>query len=105
MKIFVPVIDGLVPPKMVYAVSTFIDFCYYARCDVLTKTDLAAMDHLLEEYHQARKIFIETNIRLDFNLPRQHSLVYYVPSIRLFGSPLGLCSSITQLVRHGRRRR
>ena len=31
-----------------------------------------------------------------FNLPRQHALVPYVRAILLFGSPNGLCSSITE---------
>ncbi|KAK6992785.1 hypothetical protein R3P38DRAFT_3408214 [Favolaschia claudopus] len=43
-----------------------------------------------------RQIFIETGVRVDISLPRQHSLVHYIPSIRLFGSPNGLCSSITE---------
>jgi hypothetical protein len=30
------------------------------------------------------------------SLPRQHSLCHYIHSIRLFGSPNGLCSSITE---------
>ena len=30
------------------------------------------------------------------SLPRQHSLLHYIRSIQLFGSPNGLCSSITE---------
>jgi hypothetical protein len=30
------------------------------------------------------------------SLPRQHSLLHYIRSIHLFGSPNGLCSSITE---------
>ena len=38
-----------------------------------------------------------TGVRPDgFALPRQHALVHYVNAIHLFGSPNGLCSSITE---------
>jgi hypothetical protein len=30
------------------------------------------------------------------SLPRQHALIHYLRSIRLYGSPNGLCSSITE---------
>ena len=35
-------------------------------------------------------------MRIDFNLPRQHSLGHYRRNIQLFGAPNGLCSSITK---------
>lgn len=50
----------------------------------------------MARFHHYRQIFIETGVRTDISLPRQHSLMHYVRSIRLFGSPNGLCSSITE---------
>ncbi|KAJ7106759.1 hypothetical protein C8R44DRAFT_541879, partial [Mycena epipterygia] len=41
-------------------------------------------------------VFIQTGVRTTISLPRQHSLVHYPRSICLFGSPNGLCSSITE---------
>ncbi|KAK7007132.1 hypothetical protein R3P38DRAFT_2554040, partial [Favolaschia claudopus] len=37
-----------------------------------------------------------SGVRIDISLPRQHSLVHYPRSVYLFGSPNGLCSSITE---------
>lgn len=55
------------------------------------------MKDTLTRFHQLRTIFEDTGIRPDgFSLPRQHALVHYVRSIQLFGSPNGLCSSITE---------
>ena len=55
------------------------------------------MQESLRRFHTLRTIFEECGIRPDgFSLPRQHSLVHYVDSIMLFGSPNGLCSSITE---------
>ncbi|KAJ7845621.1 hypothetical protein B0H14DRAFT_2510922 [Mycena olivaceomarginata] len=41
-------------------------------------------------------VFINCGVRADISLPRQHSLLHHIPSIILFGSPNGLCSSITE---------
>ncbi len=55
------------------------------------------MSATLAEFHRLRTIFEEVGIRPEgFALPRQHALVHYVRSIQLFGSPNGLCSSITE---------
>ncbi len=55
------------------------------------------MTATLAEFHRLRTIFEEVGISPDgFALPRQHALVHYVRSIQLFGSPNGLCSSITE---------
>ncbi|KAG1751047.1 hypothetical protein EDB19DRAFT_1268490 [Suillus lakei] len=50
----------------------------------------------LDRFHQYRKVFKTTGVRLTFSLPRQHSLQHYARMIRLFGAPNGLCSSITE---------
>ncbi len=55
------------------------------------------MKATLAEFHRLRPIFEEVGVRPDgFSLPRQHALVHYVRAIQLFGSPNGLCSSITE---------
>ena len=55
------------------------------------------MTTALDRFHATRVIFEEAGIRPDgFSLPRQHALIHYVLNIKLFGSPNGLCSSITE---------
>ncbi|KAL1698841.1 hypothetical protein EV121DRAFT_274145 [Schizophyllum commune] len=56
----------------------------------------ALMKAALDRFHRFRQVFINVGIREDISLPRQHSLKHYARSIRLFGSPNGLCSSITE---------
>lgn len=74
-----------------------MDFCYLARRPSHTSKTLQEMDAALARFHEYRTIFEELDIRPNgFSLPRQHSLVHYVRSIKLFGSPNGLCSSITE---------
>ncbi|KAG2045358.1 hypothetical protein BDR06DRAFT_900740, partial [Suillus hirtellus] len=43
-----------------------------------------------------REVFRTTGVRLTFSLPHQHSLQHYSHTMRLFGAPNGLCSSIME---------
>jgi hypothetical protein len=82
---------------MVQCFSAFLDFCYMARRNSFTPDVLETMQATLRRFHDLRQIFIDEGVREDtVSLPRQHSLVHYVPSIWLFGAPNGLCSSITE---------
>ncbi|KAJ6461298.1 hypothetical protein DFH09DRAFT_1242982 [Mycena vulgaris] len=96
MKVYIGAIAGHVPSQMVKCVAAFMDFCYLARRNSLTTDALDELKEALERFHTHRDIFIQTGVRFDISLPRQHSLVHYLPSIRLFGSLNGLCSSITE---------
>ncbi|KAJ7909124.1 hypothetical protein B0H13DRAFT_2493854 [Mycena leptocephala] len=96
MKVYIAAIAGHVPPQMVKCVASFMDFCYLARRNSLNSDTIEELKGALTRFHHHRDIFIQTGVRIDISLPRQHSLVHYVPSIHLFGSPNGLCSSITE---------
>ena len=83
---------------MVKTLSAFLDFCYIARRNALTVGALGELKTALARFHFHRDMFVGTagvsGERI--SLPRQHSLVHYHRSIQLFGSPNGLCSSITE---------
>lgn len=96
MKVYLAAIAGHVPRKMVQCFSAFLDFCYYVRRNSFTTQDIDKLEYHLDRFHDLRRIFIETGVRTDISLPRQHALKHYSRSIRLFGSPNGLCSSITE---------
>ena len=81
---------------MVKALSAFLDFCYLVRRDKITMSTLDEVEASLTDFHQYRQIFITEGIRENLSLPRQHSMVHYPAMIALFGSPAGLCSSITE---------
>jgi hypothetical protein len=83
---------------MVKCLSALLDFCYIARRNALTANDLEDLQQALTRFHNHREIFIGTaGVNGErISLPRQHSLVHYLRSIRRFGSPNGLCSSITE---------
>ncbi|KZP19656.1 hypothetical protein FIBSPDRAFT_911331 [Athelia psychrophila] len=96
MKLYLPSIAGYVPSDMVRCLAAFLDFCYLVRRNSICDDTLGQAQEALDRFHHYRNIFILTGVRDDVSLPRQHSLLHYLRSIRLFGSPNGLCSSITE---------
>ena len=94
---YLPAITGHVPDEMVKCLAAFLDFCYLVRRNAIDTDTLAQAADALSRFHHHRTIFIEAGVRPDgISLPRQHSLQHYIRSIRRFGSPNGLCSSITE---------
>ena len=82
---------------MVQCINALLDFSYLVRRSSHVTQDLRDMQAALARFHRLRVIFEMAGIRPDgFLLPRQHALIHYVCSIQLFGSPNGLCSSITE---------
>ncbi|KAJ7441973.1 hypothetical protein B0H11DRAFT_2348854 [Mycena galericulata] len=96
MKVYLAAVAGHVPSEMVKCIAAFLDFCYLVRRNALITDTLDAIDEVLNRFHTHRDIFIATGVRVTISLPRQHSMVHYCTSIILFGSPNGLCSSITE---------
>lgn len=96
LQVYLPAINGHVPDQMVRCLAAFLEFCYLVRRSTITESTLESMSISLDRFHTERAIFKETEVRFDFNLPRQHSLVHYRRNIQLFGAPNGLCSSITE---------
>ena len=96
MKIYLPVIEGHVPAKMVHAVHDLIEFSYLVRCDVHDTESIHAIDTALKRFHNDHKIFRMSGVVDHFNYPRQHSLKHYAAMICAYGSPSGLCSSMTE---------
>jgi hypothetical protein len=97
--VYLNAIEGFVPPDIIRTFAAFLEFCYIARRNVITEDSLQDLDTALRRFHQYRVVFSGT-VREDglagFSLPRQHSMVHYHNNIKNFGSPNGLCSSITE---------
>ena len=90
-------LEGYVPTDIIKTLNVFLDFCYIARQNVLTKDSLDALDTALERFHHYHEIFRESGVRANgFSLPRRHSMKHYHRHIEKFGAPNGLCSSITE---------
>ena len=82
---------------MVRCLAAFLDFCYLVRHNSICANTLDQISDALNCFHHYHKVFIETSVGIDnISLPWQHSLIHYLNSIILFGSPNGLCSSIME---------
>jgi hypothetical protein len=94
-QVYLPAIAGHVPAQMVRAISSFMEFCYLVRHNVITEDDILTIDNAVAKFHIERNIF--DKVRPDgYSLPRQHLLVHYTFLIQEFGAPNGLGSSITE---------
>ncbi|KAL4069959.1 hypothetical protein V8B97DRAFT_1918017 [Scleroderma yunnanense] len=97
MKVFLPVIKGLVPPEMVMAMAAFIDFCYLVCCSHIDEANLQALDKALIDFHGHQQIFSDYGVCSEtISLPCQHALKHYHHHIEEFGAPVGLCTPITE---------
>ena len=97
LQVYLPAIEGHVPCGIVCTFCAFLEFCYIAQSNVHNTTTLEAMAEALKRFYEHRKIFQECGVCPDgFSLSWQHSLVHYESSIRVFGAPNGVCSSITE---------
>ena len=81
---------------MIKTLAVFIDACYIVRRNAISVPTVERLRKLIAEFHNHRQIFMETGVRDTMSLPRQHALSHYVELISSFGSPNGLCSSITE---------
>jgi hypothetical protein len=96
-QVYLPAIKDLVPPKIVQALSAFLDFCYLVRRADFDEATLDAVDDAVKRFHEHREIFRDVGVRPNgFSLPRQHSIIHYRRNIEDFGAPGGVCSSITE---------
>jgi hypothetical protein len=95
-KLYLPALQGHLPPDVVHTFRSLLEFYYIARRDVITEIDLDKLQNAISDFHTYREVFSPLRGEKGFSLPRQHSIVHYPALIRLFGAPNGLCSSITE---------
>jgi hypothetical protein len=95
-EVFLGAIAGYVPSAMVRCISAFMNACYIARRNAIDSQTLEYFQDYVQTYHDLRTVFLEAGLRISLSMPRQHALSHFYQGIHLFGSPNGLCSSITE---------
>ena len=85
-KVFLGVLAGIAPPRLIAAARGLLDFIYYAQYQSHTTETLRRMQEALELFHANKDIFVNEGIREHFNISKLHSLIHYTDSIILFGS-------------------
>jgi len=88
-RVIVTILAGLVDSRVLKAVRTTIDFIYYAQYQSHTDITLARMQEALNTFHSHKDVFVEVRGGADFNIPKVHSMLHYLDSIRSLGSADG----------------
>ncbi|KAJ7822991.1 hypothetical protein B0H14DRAFT_3730925 [Mycena olivaceomarginata] len=85
-RILLGCLIGRLPAQGIKACRAILDFIYLAQYSTHDDGTLAAMKVALDCWHKNRIYFITAGVRHDFNIPKFHSLLHYIDSIRLFGT-------------------
>jgi hypothetical protein len=88
-KVFVGLLVGTVQPAIIKAVHAALDFIYYAQFTSHTSETLASLEAAFYEFHDNKDIFIRLGQRDHFNIPKLHSMLHYLASIKSRGSADG----------------
>ena len=72
--------------RLIRATRALLDFMYLAKLTLISARHLTLMKEALNRFHQNKRIFIDLGIRKDFKIPKLHSCLHYVDSIRRFGT-------------------
>ncbi|KIJ09145.1 hypothetical protein PAXINDRAFT_87881, partial [Paxillus involutus ATCC 200175] len=95
-KVFVGLLAGAVPDRVLTVAHALLDFSYFAQLRVHTEASLTELDTALATFHLHKDIFIELEVRNHFNIPNVHWLSHYVQSIRLYSSPDGFNTELPE---------
>jgi hypothetical protein len=91
-KVYLGVLAGVAPAKVLAAARGLLDFIYYAQYQAHTTETLRRMQESPDLFHANKDVFVEFNIQEHFNIPKLHSMCHYVMSIQNLGSVDGLNS-------------
>jgi hypothetical protein len=73
-----------------------MDACYIACQNAISASVLECFRGCIEKFHELCEAFIACGVHKKLSLPCQHAFNHYYSLIQSFGSPNGLCSSITE---------
>jgi hypothetical protein len=85
-KILLACIQDVLAPRGMQAVKALLDFIYLAQYSTHDMVTLSYLEDALKKFHQVKKYFIDVGCWDHLNIPKLHSLIHYVESIKLFGT-------------------
>lgn len=90
-RVFIGGLIGIATePRVLSAASSLIDFIYLAQYQSHTDETLDALQQALDNFHTVKDVFVDLGHREHFNIPKVHSLVHYIDTIKNLGSLDGL---------------
>lgn len=85
-KILLGCLVGRVSKDAIIAFRSILDFIYLAQYPTHDDETLQYMEDAIKTFHRHKKVFLTLHIREHFNIPKLHSLLHYISSIRSFGT-------------------
>ncbi|KJA18014.1 hypothetical protein HYPSUDRAFT_122964, partial [Hypholoma sublateritium FD-334 SS-4] len=85
-KILLGCLVGSIPPDASQAIAALLDFIYIAQYPTHDTTTLGYLSDARDRFHNNRDYFITVGVRDHFNIPKFHSLLHYIDSIKEFGT-------------------
>lgn len=85
-KVLLGCLVGRVAKEAIIAFRSLLDFIYLSQYPTHSDETLAYLQNALNTFEDHKHIFINLHIRDDLNIPKFHSLLHYIQSIRLFGT-------------------
>ncbi|KAJ3765101.1 hypothetical protein FB446DRAFT_655722 [Lentinula raphanica] len=85
-RILLACLNGKMDPRGITACRSILHFIQLAQYTSHDKETLQYMKNELSTWHQNRQYFIDEGVRPHFDIPKFHSLLHYVDSIRWIGS-------------------
>ncbi|KAG1825196.1 hypothetical protein EV424DRAFT_1471780 [Suillus variegatus] len=95
-RVFVGLLSGAVPSRVLVLARSILDFSYFAQLQVQTTESLEALQTALTVFHTNKDILKELAVRDHFNIPKLHQLSHYVQSITLFGAADGFNTELPE---------
>ena len=76
-KVYLRVLTGVVPAKVLAAACCLLDFIYHDQYQSHTTETLQHMQEALELFHSNKDVFVDLDICEHFNIPKLHSMHHY----------------------------
>ncbi|KAG1859331.1 hypothetical protein DFJ58DRAFT_875622 [Suillus subalutaceus] len=95
-RVFVGLLTGAVPSRVLVVTRLILDFVYYAQLRIHTVDSLEALQTALSVFHANKEVLKELSIHEHFNIPKLHQLSHYVQSITLFGAADGFNTELPE---------
>ncbi|KAF9035759.1 hypothetical protein BJ165DRAFT_1355370 [Panaeolus papilionaceus] len=85
-KILLGCLVGIIPREGLAVITGLLDFIQIAQYESHNTHTLQYLKDALAKFHNNKNYFITVGAREHFNIPKFHSLLHYVESIKMFGT-------------------
>ena len=90
-QVYLPAIVGHVPPQMVCAISSFMEFCYLVCCNIINKDNILSIDNAVAKFHVEHTIFDDMYLPWwVFTSPSTLTCSLHIPHSRIWGTKWSL---------------